>query len=134
MYRNSVVVVPLVSVARLEVAKGSWKGGAAIGAGIGAFLGAAAALGLNAMAEERLGCKVGARGASPKRVRAPRHSPTCSGPTKSELMLIVGAVGAGFGATVGAESKRWEEVPLPLSVDFSPRGGARVALRFEFGR
>ena len=34
----------------------------------------------------------------------------------------------------GKSTGRWEEVPLPLQVGFSPQDEMRVALRFEFGR
>ena len=46
-------------------------------------------------------------------------------------------VGPPIGATIGfnmTAAERWEKVSLPLRVGLSPTGGARVALRFEFGR
>ena len=61
--------------------------------------------------------------------------------TKSDAFVIgtvvIGVPLAVLGAVIGAATppgERWEEVPLRPQVGFSPHGGVRVALRFEFGR
>jgi hypothetical protein len=51
--------------------------------------------------------------------------------------FFIGAIVIGLPSAVisaVASGKPWEPVPLPLQVGFSPHGGMRVALRFDFGK
>ena len=110
--RDSPLAIPLTAITRFEVSRGegSRAKNTLIGAGIGLLVGGS----LGAMA--------------------------FSSVEESDLVPkeVVG-IGVGFpfslaGVLMGAtaSSDRWKSVPLPLSVSFSPHGGARVALRFEF--
>jgi hypothetical protein len=95
---DSIVTLPLGSVARLERSTGRHSGagrGAAIGGLIGGGLGLA--LGLAASSEENSFYEVG-------------------GEDVAVVTVLLGAVGAGVGALIGSGSKRdrWETVSLTV--------------------
>jgi len=61
---------------------------------------------------------------------------SCAG-VRGVLTTLGAVTGIILGGAIGvavASGERWEPVPLPLEVGYSPHGGARVALRFEFGK
>jgi hypothetical protein len=112
--------IPLNAVTKLEVrrAQASHGENALEGAGVGLLAGGLIGLGLGSIIDINSG--------------------GYDLLTREETMLFFGTVlglsGSLLGAAMGATDERWEPVRLPLSVSFSPHGGARVTLRFEFGR
>ena len=120
------LAIPLDSVRKFEVSRRRTRAseGFLIGVGIGVIIGTLSAASFEEEEDSSdfsaFGCMI-----------------MC---TRSEAfvypLVFLGMPLAALGAAVGAAtpSERWEEVPLPLHVGFSPHGGVRVALHYEFGK
>lgn len=108
--------LPLATIGRLDVSTGK-KSGAGRGAKLGLMVGAGvgAAVGLAAAAE---GCS--------------SQDFVCFGPEVIPGMaVVVGAMGAGLGALIGAANPidRWEQVPArPVEVGIAPLRRGRVGI------
>jgi len=126
------LTIPLTSVTRFEVNRGKKVNrvkGAWVGGGMGLLTGGiAGVLILKATCEGE---------------ESVLFKDDCK-KTPPVLAFVIGAT-AGFVplaipfAIIGAVASpyrhdRWEPVPLPLQMGFSPHGGVRVALRFDFGK
>jgi hypothetical protein len=131
------LTIPLTSVTRFEVNRGKKVNrvkGAWVGGGMGLLIG-----GIAGVLILKDTCKPWE---AEEDVILKEASEACTA-SSNHLAPFAFVIGATVGfvplAIIGAVASpyrydRWEPVPLPLQMGFSPHGGVRVALRFDFGK
>ncbi len=122
--------IPIASITKLEIARGTKSIGIGRGAGIGFLVGALTGAIIGATYESpEPECESASQGDDPIGIAV-----GCTDVISPEMLVIggaivLGAVGAGIGAVIGSiKSDRWEEVPLDqLRVSFVPQRDGRFA-------